>query len=67
MLLPSWWKRYRDTDIVGLNYKKEGVVLFNNQIISGDYSKTPFLMRSSALFIEIMSRNSILSDRIRAN
>jgi len=67
MLLPSWWKRYRDTDIVGLNYKKEGVVLFNNQIISGDYSKTPFLMRSAALFIEIMSRNSILSDRIRAN
>ncbi|KAG4090896.1 hypothetical protein H8356DRAFT_1321146 [Neocallimastix lanati (nom. inval.)] len=28
---------------------------FKNQIISGDYSKTPFLVRSAALFTEIMS------------
>ena len=29
-------------------------ILFKNQIISGDYSKTPFLMRSSALLTEII-------------
>jgi len=32
--------------------------LFKNQIISGDYSKTSFLMRSAALFTEIMHRTS---------
>jgi len=32
--------------------------LFKNQIISGDYSKTPFLVRSAALFTEIMPRAS---------
>jgi len=32
--------------------------LFNNQIISGDYSKTPFLVRSEALFTEIIPRTS---------
>jgi len=30
-----------------------------NQIISGDYSKTPFLVRSAALFTKIMPRTSI--------
>ena len=33
----------RDADIIDLNYKKEWNILSNNQIISGDYSKTPFL------------------------
>ena len=30
--------------------------MFKNQIISGDYSKTSFLARSSVLFTEIMPR-----------
>ena len=30
----------RDTDIIDLNYKKEWDILFKNQIISSDYSKT---------------------------
>ena len=33
----------RDADVIDLNYKKEWNILFKNQIISGDYSKTPFL------------------------
>jgi len=33
-------------------------VLINNHIISGNYSKTPFLMRFAALFTEIMLRAS---------
>ncbi|KAG4100101.1 hypothetical protein H8356DRAFT_1422948 [Neocallimastix lanati (nom. inval.)] len=41
-----------------LNYKKEWNILFKNQIISGDYSKTPFLVRSAALLTEIMPRAS---------
>jgi len=32
--------------------------LFKNQIISFDYSKTPFLVRFVALFIEIMPQAS---------
>ncbi|KAG4097844.1 hypothetical protein H8356DRAFT_1424945 [Neocallimastix lanati (nom. inval.)] len=43
-----------NADIIDLNYKKEWDVLFNNQNISGDYSKTPFLVRSVTLFTEIM-------------
>jgi len=39
--------------------KRKWDVLFNNQINSGDYSKTPFLLRSVALFIEIMLSDSI--------
>ncbi|KAG4091211.1 hypothetical protein H8356DRAFT_1430474 [Neocallimastix lanati (nom. inval.)] len=37
---------------------KKGIekFLFKNQIISGDYSKTAFLVRSAALFTEIMPR-----------
>ena len=60
------WKRLynflldgRDADIINLNNKKEWDVLFNNQIIFGDYYKTPFLVRSAALFSEIMPRASI--------
>ena len=48
----------RDTDIIDLNYKKEWNILFKNQIISGDYSKKPFLVRSAAFFTEIMPRAS---------
>jgi hypothetical protein len=51
--------RRNAAEIIDLNYKKEWDVLFNNQIISSDYSKTPFLMRSTASFTEIMSRDSI--------
>jgi len=56
----TWCRLYyfllggRDAYIIDLNYKKEWNILFNNQIISGDYSKTPFLVRSVALFTEIM-------------
>ena len=32
----------RDTDIIDINYKKEWNVLLKNQIISNDFSKTPF-------------------------
>ena len=38
----------RDADIIYLNYKKEMGCF--NQIVSDDYSKTPFLIRSTALF-----------------
>jgi len=33
--------------------------LFNKQIITGDYSKTLFLVQSAALFAEIMPMGSI--------
>jgi len=36
-----------------------GYFLLKNHIISGDYSKRPFLVRSAALFTEIMPRASI--------
>ena len=58
----TWYLLYnfllggRDANIINLNYKKEWNILFKNQIISGDYSKTPFLMRSAALFTDIMPR-----------
>jgi len=58
----TWYRFYnflhggRDTDIIDLNYKKEWNILFKNQIISGDYSKKPFLVRSAAFFTEIMPR-----------
>jgi len=48
----------RNADVIDLNYKKERDILFKNQKISGDYSKTPFLVRSAALFTEIMPRVS---------
>jgi len=32
----------RDIGNIDLNHKKEWDVLLKNQIISGDYSKTPF-------------------------
>ena len=60
----TWYRLYnfllggRDADIINLNYKKEWNILFKNQIISGDYSKTPFLLRSVAIFTEIMPRAS---------
>jgi len=60
----TWYHLYnfllgeRDTDIIDFDYKKEWDVLFNNQIISGDYSKSSFLIRSVALFIEIMPKVS---------
>jgi len=44
----TWYRLYnfllggRDADIRDLNYKKEWNILFKNQNISGDYSKTPF-------------------------
>ena len=59
-----WYRLYnfllggRDADIIDLNYKKEWNILFKNQVISGDYSKTPFLVRSAALLTEIMPRSS---------
>ena len=59
-----WYRLYnfllggRDADIIGLNYKKEWNILLKNQIISGDYSKTPFLVRSVALFTKIIPRAS---------
>ncbi|KAG4089081.1 hypothetical protein H8356DRAFT_1432309 [Neocallimastix lanati (nom. inval.)] len=54
-----------DADIINLNYKKEWNILFKNQIISGDYSKTPFLLRSVAIFTEIMPR-AIISKLTRS-
>jgi len=60
----TWYRLYkfllggRDADIIDLNYKKKWVIFFTNQIISGDYSKTPFLVRSAALLTEIMTRTS---------
>ncbi|KAG4101952.1 hypothetical protein H8356DRAFT_1339144 [Neocallimastix lanati (nom. inval.)] len=38
----------RAADIIDLNYEKEWDVLFNNQIISGDYSKKSFLVSVNA-------------------
>jgi hypothetical protein len=60
----TWYQVYnfplggRGTDIIDLYYKKEWDILFNNQIISGDYSKTSFLMRSMTLFTEITPKAS---------
>ena len=61
----TWYRLYnfllggRDADIIDLNYKKEWHILFKNQIISGDYSKNAFLVRSAALFTEIMPKVTI--------
>jgi hypothetical protein len=60
----TWYRLYnfllgvKDKDIIDLNYNKEWNVMLKNQIISGDYSKTSFLVRSTALFTEIMPRAS---------
>ena len=60
----TWYRSYnfllggRYTGIIDLNYKKEWNILFKNQIISGDYSETPFLVRSESLITEIMPRAS---------
>ena len=60
----TWYRLYnfllggKDADIIDFNYIKEWGVLFKNKIISGDYSKTPFLVQSEALFTEIMPRAS---------
>jgi len=60
----TWYRLYnfllggRDAEIIDLNYKKDWDVLLKNQINSEDYSKTPFLVRSAALFTEIMPRFS---------
>ena len=60
----TWYRLYnfllggRDADIIDFKYKKEWNILFKNQIISGDYSKTPFLVRPATLFTEIMPRTS---------
>ena len=60
----TWYRSYnfllggRYTGIIDLNYKKEWNILFRNQIIFGDYSKTPFLVRSAALFTEILPWDS---------
>jgi len=61
----TWYRLYnflldgRDADVIDLNYKKEWDVLFNKQIISGDYLKMSFLVRSATLFTEIVLRTSI--------
>jgi len=60
-----WYRLYnfllsrRNADIIDLNYSKEWYVLFNKQIISWNYSKTLSLVRTTAIFIEIMPRASI--------
>jgi len=60
----TWYQVYnfppggRGKDIIDLYYKKEWDILFNNQIISGDYSKTSFLVRSMTLFTEITPKAS---------
>ena len=60
----TWYHLYnfllgeRDTDIIDFDYKKEWDVLFNNQIISGDYSKLSFLVRSVDFLTEIMPKAS---------
>ena len=60
----TWYRVYnfllggRDVEIIDLTYKTEWDILFNNQIISGNYSKIPFLVRSAALLTEIMPKAS---------
>ena len=75
----TWYLLYnfllggRDANIIDLNYKKkEWNILFKNQIIFGDYSKTPFLVRSAALFTEKLCLRLVLgkghhSESISAN
>ncbi|KAG4083597.1 hypothetical protein H8356DRAFT_1380959 [Neocallimastix lanati (nom. inval.)] len=46
-------------DIIDLKYKKVWNVLFNNQIVFGDYSRTPSLVRSGTILRKIMTRASI--------
>jgi len=61
----TWYGLYnfllggRDADIIDLNYMKEWVILLKNQIISCDYSKTSFLVKSATLFTEIIPSASI--------
>ncbi|KAG4081602.1 hypothetical protein H8356DRAFT_1438665 [Neocallimastix lanati (nom. inval.)] len=50
-----------------INYTKERVVLLYNQIISGYYSKISSLVKTSALFTEIMPRSCIRQDRANAS
>jgi len=56
----AWYRLYnfllgeRDANIIDLNYTKEWDILLKNQINSGDYSKTPFLVQSAALLTEIL-------------
>jgi len=58
----AWYQLYNflrgegDVDIIDLDYTKELEILFNKQIISSDNSKTSFMMRSAALFIEIIPK-----------
>ena len=46
----TWYRLYnyllggRDANIIDSNCKKEWDILFKNQIISGNYSRTPFLV-----------------------
>ncbi len=60
----TWYRVYnfllggRDAEIIDLTYKTEWDILFNNQIISGNYSKIPFLVRSADLLTEIMPKAS---------
>jgi len=61
----TWYRLYnfllggRYKDIIDLKYKKVWNVLFNNQIVFGDYSRTPSLVRSGTILRKIMTRASI--------
>jgi len=74
----TWYRFYnflldgRDADITDLNYKMEWDVFFKNQLISSDYSKTPFLVQSVALFLQKLCLGLVLdkgyySDGISTN
>ena len=62
----------RDADIIDLNYKREWDVLFNNQILSGDYSKNTVLgaIRGSLLqklCLLLANGNGSYTEGINAN
>jgi len=73
----TWYRLYnfplggRDADIIDLNYKKEWNILFKSQIISGDYSKKPLLVRIllslQILCFGLVLGNGYYSESISAN
>jgi hypothetical protein len=62
-----WYRLYnfllcrRDVDIIDLNYKKGmGMFLFKNQIIFGNYSKTPLLVRYVTFLLQKYAKGLVL-------
>ncbi|KAG4091652.1 hypothetical protein H8356DRAFT_1335456 [Neocallimastix lanati (nom. inval.)] len=58
VIIDEWENDSENNSIISNNVVNRSISFNRNQIISSDYSKTPFLVRFAALFTEIMSRAS---------